>query len=205
MGEARHRLGACQVRPAHEAAQAAVTGRVTRQQHEVRAALPFPDAAQILLHRLAMAGEYRALGTRPRRQPVGGERRDRRQAAARPLVATRRRGATPRRAPPSPRRQCDSRKIGRRRIRQFDLHADHRPQPRVVRRGRKPHHAVEAVVVRDRQPGKPEFHGAGNQLVRGRGSVEEREVRVAVELGVFGHSWPRSTVSAGLHSIEHAF
>jgi hypothetical protein len=42
-------------------------------------------------------------------------------------------------------------------------------------------------MVRDGQPGKAQLYGTGNQLVRSRSTVEEREVGVAVEFRVSSH------------------
>ena len=47
-------------------------------------------------------------------------------------------------------------------------------------------HAVEAVVIGERQRLEPEAGGLGHQLLGERGAVEEREVGVGVQLGV-GH------------------
>ena len=44
--------------------------------------------------------------------------------------------------------------------------------------------AVQPGVVGDGQPGQPQLDGPLDQVVRGRGPIEEREVGVAVELGV---------------------
>ncbi len=74
VAEARHRLGSGHVRPAHEAAEAAVSDRVPGQQDEVRATLTLPDATQILLHGVAVprqAGPGRAW---PGRQPLPAPR-----------------------------------------------------------------------------------------------------------------------------------
>ncbi|MFI5258909.1 MAG: hypothetical protein ACHQ01_04780, partial [Candidatus Limnocylindrales bacterium] len=57
MAEERHRLGSGEIRPADQAAQAAIPRRVPRQQDEVRPALPLPDPTQIRLYGVAMAGE----------------------------------------------------------------------------------------------------------------------------------------------------
>ena len=46
--------------------------------------------------------------------------------------------------------------------------------------------AVQAVVVRDGQPGQPQLDGPLDQVVRCRRAIEEREVGVAVEFGVRG-------------------
>ena len=85
------------------------------------------------------------------------------------------------------RRHNDPRKIGRRRVHQLDLGPDDRPQPRLLSRGGKADHAVEAVVVRDGQAGESQLDGALDKLVRRRGAIEEREVGVAMELSVGGH------------------
>ena len=69
--------------------------------------------------------------------------------------------------------------------------------------------AIEAVVVRDGQPGQPQFDGPFDEVIRGRGAVEEREVGVAMEFGVRGrcHEVLRSgsRLTRGLASIEHMF
>jgi hypothetical protein len=59
-------------------------------------------------------------------------------------------------------------------------------QARILGRRRKSNHAVETVVVRDGEPGEAQFYGTGDQLVRRRGAVEERKMRVGVEFRVFG-------------------
>jgi hypothetical protein len=71
------------------------------------------------------------------------------------------------------RRHDDARRIRRRRIRQFYLHADYRVQPRLMGGRGESNHSVETVVIRDGQPGEPQLYGTGNQFVRRRGSVEE--------------------------------
>ena len=58
-------LGAGHVGPADQAAEAAIAGRVAGQQDEMRAALPLPDAAQILLHGVAVAGQAGSFRTWP--------------------------------------------------------------------------------------------------------------------------------------------
>ena len=54
LAEAGHALGAGQVRPRHEPAQAPPADLRAGQQDEVRTAGPVPDAAQVLLDRIAM-------------------------------------------------------------------------------------------------------------------------------------------------------
>ena len=68
---------------------------------------------------------------------------------------------------------------------------------------------VQAAVVRDGQPGQAQLDGPFHEVVRGRGAIEEREVRVAVEFGVRGRV-PRvapvgGRLSRGQVSIEHLF
>ena len=59
-------------------------------------------------------------------------------------------------------------------------------------------------MVGDGQPGQPELHGPRDEVVRGRGSVEEREVAVTVQLGVGGMG--HATVSGGrVGMIEQMF
>ena len=64
--------------------------------------------------------------------------------------------------------------------------------------------AVQAVVVRGGQPGQPQLHGPGDQLVRRRGPVEEREVRVGVELGVGDRGRVRHGCSGRRQGVEGA-
>jgi hypothetical protein len=52
-------------------------------------------------------------------------------------------------------------------------------------------------VVGDRQPDETKLSRPLGQLVRRRRAVEEREVRVAMELGIGGHRW--------VVMIEHLF
>ena len=84
--------------------------------------------------------------------------------AARDVAAARR---------PSPSRHYHTRWIRNGRIQQLDLYPDDRPQPRLLGSGRKSDHAVEAAVIRDRQPGQPELDGALDQLIRGGSAVQE--------------------------------
>ena len=81
--------------------------------------------------------------------------------------------------------------------RQRDLGAEHRRHPDGPGRLGEAHDAVEAVVVGEGQRLEAEPGGLGRQLLGVRRPVEEREVGVAVQLGV-GHRRPvgRSTPSA---------
>ena len=70
------------------------------------------------------------------------------------------------------------------RVEQLDLEPDDRVQPDGLGRADEADRAVQAGVVGDGQPGQPQLDGPLDQVVRRRGAVEEREVRVAVEFGV---------------------
>ncbi len=158
-----------------EAAQAPPADRRACQQHEVRAACALADPAQVLLDRLAMAGEARALGPRPLRDAV--ERDPRRDPGVR------RPPAAPSR---SPGRDHDPVGIGSGRVEQLDLDPDDRVQPDGLGRPDEAHRAVQAGVVGDGQPGQPQLDGPLDQVVRRRGAVEEREVGVAMQFRVRG-------------------
>ena len=66
------------------------------------------------------------------------------------------------------------------------------------RREREPHDPVEPVVVGDRERGQSEARGLVDQLLGMARTVEEREVRVAVQLGIAAlmarslDHWPHS-------------
>ena len=175
LAEPRHALGPVEIRAGDEPAQAAIARRVPREQHQVRAALPLADPAQVLLDRAPVARQPGAVGPRPRRQAL-----DRRLALGRP---PRRR----RRLAPLDRRRAGMTMpvgIGRRRIQELDLDPEHRPQAHRLGRGGEPHHAVQPVVIGDGQPGQPELRRPLGHVLDRRGAVQEREVGVAVELGV---------------------
>ena len=76
--------------------------------------------------------------------------------------------------------------IGSGRVEQLDLDADDRVQPHGLGRPDEAHRAVQTGVVGDGQPGQPQLDGPLDQVVRRRGAVEEREVRVAVQFRVRG-------------------
>ena len=102
--------------------------------------------------------------------------------AAAPARRSRRRA--PARPPRPPRRHHEPARVRRRRVQQLHLDPDHRVQPRGLRRGREPDRPVQPLVVRDGEPGETELDGPRDQVVGRGGPVEEREVRVAVQLGV---------------------
>ena len=72
--------------------------------------------------------------------------------------------------------------------RQRHLGAEDRGQPAHPRRLGEAHHAVEAVMVRQRQRGQPEPVRLGHQLLGVAAAVEEAEPRVGVQLGVAAQS-----------------
>ena len=57
-------------------------------------------------------------------------------------------------------------------------------QPRRLRGADEPDRPVQPVVVGDGQPGQAQLDGPFDQVVRRGRAIEEREVGVAVELGV---------------------
>ena len=124
-----------------------------------------------------MAGQPCPLG-----RGRAGRPSDERSASSRPAF----RRAAPRAGAG---RDDDASRIGRRRVLQLDLDADDRPDPRLLRRGGETHDAVQPVVVGDREPGEAQLGRPLGHVLDGRGPVEEREVGVAVELGV-GRSLP---------------
>jgi hypothetical protein len=172
--------------------------------------LCFPDTSQILLDGIAMAGETGAVRARPGRQTfsaprVIGEWLDARRSAATAWRPPARHHDSRRIERRCDERRCDERRCdGGRRVGQFYLYPHDRPQPGLLGRGRKSNHAVEAAVICDRQAGQSQLNGTFDQLVRRRGTVEEREVGVAVEFGVGGH-WASAVLSLGVPSIERTF
>ncbi len=174
LGELRHRLRPREVGPRHHPAQAPPARRVPGEQHEVRPALPLPDPAVVLLADRAMAGQPGARWTRASGPAFRDE--GRLDDDGRPTAGS----------PGTPGRHHDPAGIRHRRIDELDLHADHRVEAGRLGRRREPDGTVEALVVRDREPGQPELHRARDEVVRCRRAVEEREMAVAVQLGVGG-------------------
>ncbi len=179
LAEARHALGPGHVRLRDEATQAAPACRRPGQQDEVRTSRALADPAQVFLDRLAMPGESRAPRSRPGRETIGRAWRRGRRAAP----AVRRDPGTP----PSPgtaRRDHHAIRIRDGRIQQFDLHADDRMQADRLGGADEPDRAVEACVIRDGKTGQAQLNGPRHKVVRCGRSVEEREIRVTVELSV---------------------
>ena len=77
-------------------------------------------------------------------------------------------------------------RVGDDRVEQLDLETDDRMDPDGLGCADETDRAVQAVVVRDGQPGQPQLDGPLDQVVRRGCPVEEREIGVAMEFGVRG-------------------
>ncbi len=188
LAEARHPLRAGHVGVRDEPAQAPPADRRTCQQDEMRAADPLPDPAQVLLDRGTVARQSGAVGSRSGGPALG--RVGWRGLAGNPgRSGGVSRGGAPAARPA--RRDDDPGRVGDGRIEQLDLETDDRVEPGGLGRADETDRPIEAVVVRDGQPGQPQFDGPLDEVVRCRGAVEEREVGVAMEFGVRGrcHGW----------------
>ena len=173
--EPRHGLRPREVRPADEPAEAPIAGGVAGEQDEVRPALRVADPAQVLLDRARWPGSRARRGRgragRPSTAPAPGSVDGR---ATPPRRAARRAGID------------DAGRVRDGRVEQLDLDADDRADAGRLRGRGEADRAVEALVVGDGERRHPQLGGALDQLVGGRRTVEQREVGVAVELGV-GH------------------
>ena len=58
-------------------------------------------------------------------------------------------------------------------------------QPGFLDRTHEPDRPVEAVVIRDGQPGQALDDGPRDQIVRGRCPVQERKISMCMELGIW--------------------
>jgi hypothetical protein len=172
--EPGHGLRPGEICPGNKAAQAPPAGVVAGEKDEVRPTLRFADPAVILLHRIAVARQASAVGSRPSRHALD------RPAIEGRLVSEARSPRPGRRAPG---RDDDAGGIRGRRVEQLDLDADDGMESHGPRCGREPDSTVEALVIRDCEPGQAELNGTLDQLVGRRRPVEEREVRVAMQLG----------------------
>ena len=176
--EPGHRLRPGEIRPRHEPAQAAIARRVARQEDEVRSPLPVADPALVLLDGLAMTRQPSPIRTRSIGLTLAGSRVLGRRGATR---------STPTASKAPARRGDDPLGIGGDRVAQLDLDAEHRPEADLIECAGRPDDAVQALVVGDRETGQAELDRPLGELVRRRGAVEEREVGVAVELGIGDH------------------
>ena len=177
LAEARHALRPGHVRPRDEPAQAPPADRGPGEQDEMRPAAALADPAQVLLDRLAMAGQPGALGPRPDREALGHGRIARRCGRVGPAAAP----------SPRPRRGRDHAPVRVRdgRVEQLDLEPDDRVQARRPRPRRRsgPRRTGPAWSV-TASPVSPSSTARSTRSSGARGAIEEREVRVAVELGV---------------------
>ena len=121
LAEPRDRLGPGDIRARDEPAQAPIADRVAGEQHEVRAALPLADPAQVLLDRLAMARQAGA----GRAGPARAGPRSRRGRGLPAWSACRPRGAVVGRRAGTTMPSGS----GDRRIQQLDLDPDDRTEP----------------------------------------------------------------------------
>ena len=146
----------------------------------MRSAHSLADPAQILLDRWPMTGQPGTSGSRPYWPAFG--RIEGRGLAARPARISRSMAAAAR----SAWRDDDAGRVGHHGVEQLDLETDDRMDPGGLGRADETDRAIEAVVVRDGQPGQPQLDGPLDEVVRCRGTVEEREIGVAMEFGVRG-------------------
>jgi hypothetical protein len=86
----------------------------------------------------------------------------------------------------APSRQDDPVRIRHGRIQQLDLEADHGVKTDRLCRADEADGPVEPGMIRDGETGQAQLDGSLDQLIRGRRTIEEREVGVAVEFGVWG-------------------
>ncbi len=184
--EARHALGASQVGPRHEPAETPPADLRAGEQDEVWTTGPFADPSQILLDRIAVTRKLSTRRARTDRQALVNLLQP--WAPTRPAVAGRA-AAWPARP------DHDLLWIRDRRVQQLDLEADHWVDPSGLGGADEADRAVEPGVIRDGQPSQTQLDGPIDQVVRRGRPVEEREVGVAMELGVreLGHESPGPT------------
>ena len=198
LAEPRDGLRAGHVGARHEPAQAPPADLRSGEQDEMRAADPLDDPAQVLLDRGAMTGQ-----SGMRRPRTGGQALGR---VGQRTVARSGRGRSPTTGPAC--RDDDPVRIRDGRVEQLDLETDDRVEPDRLGRRHETDRSVQPGVVRDGQPGQAQLDGPLDEVVGRRRTVEEREIRVAVEFGVRGlrHGSLRSEAAdRGLASIEQSF
>ena len=145
----------------------------------MRAALSIADPADILLDGFAMAGEPRPVWSRTIGLTIPGPGLGwNRIAGARP---------TPPSSSATARRDHELFRIGDDGIAKLDLQTEDRRQTSLLIRSGGPDDAVQALMVGDRKPGQAQLDGSLRQLVGRRRPIQEREVRVAMELGIGRH------------------
>ena len=139
-----------------------------------------------------MARQPAPLGSRPIRSTIVGIRCFDRSVGRRPTRAGAAAGDRWSAAPPgrSAARRNHPIRIGHDRVAELDLDPDDRPQAGLLDGRRPADDSVEALMIGDREAGQPELGRPFSELVGCRRAVEEREVRVAVELGIGSHRGP---------------
>lgn len=151
----------------------------------MRATGSLPDAAQVLLGRFAMAREPGPGRPRPGRQTLVNP--------GRPLTPILASGANAWPAGTT-RTDHDLIRVWDGGVQQLDLEADHRMEPGRLGRVDEADRAIQPGMIGDGQRGETKLHGSIDELVGCGCAVEEREVGVAVELGVteLSHrvTWP---------------
>ena len=155
---------------------------------------PRADAAVVLLHRIAVTGKLRSRRPRPDRPALDGGQSLRYRVRSTTSPATR--------------RDDDGIRIGNGWVQQLDLRPDDTVQSRLLGGTHEPDRAVETVPVRGGESGQPARDRPLDEIVRGGGAVQEREVGVRVELGVRSRRHVDRLVSGGergLDSIERMF
>ena len=169
------------------------------QQHEVRAAAPFADPAQVLLHRRPMARQSSPLGAGPGRHALGDER---------PWPGD----PSPVRTDPAdaPARRDDDHvtRIGDGRVEQLDLQADDRVEPGRLRGARRngprrtgPAWSVTARPVSPSSTARSTRSSAGDAPSRN----EKLVWQWSSAYGVGATARSGGPAMRGLVSIEHLF
>jgi hypothetical protein len=191
--EPGHRLRPGEVRPRQDPTQASIAGHIPGEQDEMRSTLRLADPAPVLLDRFAVARQPRPRRARPIRLTILGGRVHGRERVART------RTSAPSAAAPDgpPGRHGHAIWVRDDRVAQLELDAEDRQEAGLFDRRLGADDAVEALVIGHPEPEEAQLGGSLGQLVGRRSTIEEREVRVAVELGVGGHP--------GRSMIEHLF
>ncbi len=150
----RRPLRAGEVRPRDEAAEAPVPGVVPGEEDEMRAALPHPDAAVILLPRLAVAGQASSDRPGAGREPVPGhlERGVHRRPPTHPGAGR------------AARRDHEPVRVRDEGVDELHLHSDDRVEAGLLRGRGEPDDPVEALAIRDGETGEAELDRPGDEV-----------------------------------------
>ncbi len=154
VADVRDALRTGEVGRRQETAQAPPPDLAAGQEHEPGTTRPRPDASQVLLDRIAIAGQ-----SSPFRTGAGRATLVDRPPLDGPFAA--------RRTTPWPAgRDHDTGRVGDDRIEQFDLDADDRMEPRLLGRGGEPDRAIEAVAIRGGEARQTQLPRPRDQVVR---------------------------------------